>query len=43
VKHVLVIDVGGTNVKVGTAGRKTSLKIPSGRTMTAARRTAAVC
>jgi polyphosphate glucokinase len=41
-KHVLVIDVGGTNVKVGTAGQETALKIPSGKTMTAARMAAAV-
>lgn len=37
-----MIDVGGTNVKVGTAGRKTALKIPSGQTMTASRMAAAV-
>jgi len=41
-KRILIIDVGGTNVKVGTADRKTSLKIPSGRTMTAARMAAKV-
>lgn len=40
--RILVIDVGGTNVKVGTAGRKTLLKIPSGPTMTASRMAAAV-
>jgi polyphosphate glucokinase len=40
--RILVIDVGGTNVKVSTAGRRTSLKIPSGPTMTAARMAAAV-
>ena len=27
---VLVVDVGGNNVKVGTTGRGTPLKIPSG-------------
>jgi predicted NBD/HSP70 family sugar kinase len=42
VRHVVVIDVGGTNVKVGTTGRKTALKIPSGQTMTASRMAAAV-
>jgi polyphosphate glucokinase len=40
--RILVIDVGGTNVKVGTAGRRTLLRIPSGPTMTAARMAAAV-
>src|ERR1700759_93804 len=40
--RILVIDVGGTNVKVGTADRTPSLKIPSGPTMTAARMAAAV-
>lgn len=39
--RILVIDVGGTNVKVGIAGRKT-VKIPSGPTMTAARMAKAV-
>jgi polyphosphate glucokinase len=32
---ILVIDVGGTNVKVRASGRRTLLKIPSGPTMTA--------
>jgi polyphosphate glucokinase len=41
-KRILVIDVGGTNVKVGIAGRRTRLKIPSGKTMTAARMAADV-
>ncbi|HEY7288608.1 MAG TPA: ROK family protein [Vicinamibacterales bacterium] len=41
-KRILVIDVGGTNLKVGTAGRREALKIPSGPTMTAARMAAAV-
>jgi polyphosphate glucokinase len=36
-KRILVIDVGGTNVKVGTARRREPLKIPSGEAMTAAR------
>ena len=35
-KRILVIDVGGTNIKVGMAGRREQIKIPSGRTMTAA-------
>lgn len=34
---VLVIDVGGTNIKVQTTGQTTPLKIPSGSEMTAAR------
>jgi polyphosphate glucokinase len=34
-KAVLVIDVGGTNLKVGVDPRKPPLKIPSGRHMTA--------
>jgi len=41
-KRILVIDVGGTNVKVGTTERRESLKIPSGKTMTAARMAAEV-
>jgi polyphosphate glucokinase len=41
-RRVLVIDIGGTNIKVGTAGRRETLKIPSGPTMTAARMAAAV-
>jgi predicted NBD/HSP70 family sugar kinase len=41
-KQILVIDIGGTNIKVGTAGRKAPLKIPSGKTMTARRMAAAV-
>jgi polyphosphate glucokinase len=38
-KHnaILVIDVGGTNVKLLATGRKEPLKIPSGPTMTARR------
>ena len=39
---ILVIDVGGTNVKVATTGRKEPLKIPSGSAMTAARMAADV-
>jgi polyphosphate glucokinase len=41
-KRILVVDVGGTNIKIGTAGRRVELKIPSGKTMTAARMAAAV-
>jgi polyphosphate glucokinase len=41
-KRILVVDVGGTNVKVGIAGRRVPLKIPSGKTMTAARMAAEV-
>jgi len=40
--RILVIDVGGTNVKVGTSGRKVPVKIPSGKEMTAGRMAAAV-
>ena len=39
---VLVIDIGGTNVKLCVTGRKEPVKIPSGPTMTAARMAAAV-
>jgi polyphosphate glucokinase len=39
--HVLVVDVGGSNVKVALAGRD-PIKIPSGKTMTAGRMAAAV-
>ena len=35
--RVLVIDVGGTNIKLRTKGRKEPLKIPSGPTMTASK------
>jgi predicted NBD/HSP70 family sugar kinase len=35
--RILVVDVGGTNVKVCLAGRKRPVKIPSGESMTAAR------
>ena len=41
-RRILVIDVGGTNLKVSTATRRESLKIPSGPRMTAARMAAAV-
>jgi predicted NBD/HSP70 family sugar kinase len=41
-KRILVIDVGGTNIKVGMAGRREQIKIPSGRTMTAGRMAAEV-
>jgi len=34
-KRILVIDVGGTNLKVSTSERRESLKIPSGKAMTA--------
>jgi polyphosphate glucokinase len=36
-RKVLVIDVGGTNVKIFAAGQKEPFKIPSGPTMTAAK------
>jgi polyphosphate glucokinase len=39
---ILVIDVGGTNLKVGMTGHLTPIKIPSGRRMTAAMMVAAV-
>jgi hypothetical protein len=39
---VLVIDVGGTSIKISTAGRKKPLKIPSGPELTAADMAAAV-
>ena len=35
--RVLVVDVGGTNVKMRTPGQKEATKIPSGPTMTAAK------
>jgi predicted NBD/HSP70 family sugar kinase len=34
---ILVVDVGGTNVKVLATGRRKPVKIPSGRTMTPSR------
>ncbi len=39
---ILVIDVGGTNVKVLLSGRKTPVKIPSGPGMTAGKMVASV-
>jgi len=42
VKRILVIDVGGTHIKVSTAGRRAPLKIPSGPTMTPAHMAAEV-
>jgi predicted NBD/HSP70 family sugar kinase len=39
---ILVIDVGGTNVKVSLGGARDPVKIPSGEAMTAARMAAAV-
>jgi len=39
---VLVIDVGGTNVKIGLGARRQPVKVPSGPTMTAARMAAEV-
>jgi polyphosphate glucokinase len=41
-KKILVVDVGGNNVKVSMAGRKEPLKIPSGAQMTATRMAAEV-
>jgi polyphosphate glucokinase len=41
-RRVLVIDVGGTHVKVLASGRRTPVKIDSGRDMTAAKMVAAV-
>ena len=40
--RVLVIDVGGTSVKLGLSGHKQVLKIPSGPDMTARRMAVAV-
>ena len=40
--RILVVDVGGTNIKIGASGRRELLKIPSGRLMTAAKMAAAV-
>jgi polyphosphate glucokinase len=40
--RILVIDVGGTNVKVGGTGRRAPVKIPSGKKMTAAHMASAV-
>lgn len=41
-KRILVIDVGGTNVKIAMGGAKELVKIPSGPTMTAAQMADAV-
>ena len=41
-KRILVIDVGGTNLKISTSERRESLKIPSGKAMTAGRMAAEV-
>ncbi len=41
-RPVLVIDVGGTHVKILATGRKDEVKIPSGPAMTASRMAAAV-
>ncbi len=38
-KNVLVIDIGGTNIKVASTHQRVPLKIPSGPTMTAAKMT----
>jgi len=40
--NILVIDVGGTNVKILATGQKTPIKIPSGTTMTASKMVAEV-
>jgi polyphosphate glucokinase len=40
---ILVIDVGGTHVKVIATGRRTRVKFPSGPKMTARQMVAAVC
>jgi polyphosphate glucokinase len=41
-KAILVIDIGGTHVKLLATGRRTAIKIPSGPAMTPARMVAAV-
>jgi predicted NBD/HSP70 family sugar kinase len=41
-KRILVVDVGGTNIKISMAGRRVPVKIPSGTEMTAARMAAVV-
>jgi polyphosphate glucokinase len=40
---ILVIDVGGTNIKIIATGRRTRVKITSGPNMTARQMVAAVC
>jgi predicted NBD/HSP70 family sugar kinase len=42
VKKILVVDVGGTNVKVRASGQDASIKIPSGSSMTPSLMTRAV-
>ena len=39
---ILVVDVGGNNIKLLVSGQKTSCKVPSGPTLSAARMAAAV-
>ena len=41
-RRILVVDVGGTNIKIGTSSRRAPLKVPSGKSMTAAKMAAAV-
>ena len=41
-KIILVIDVGGTHLKIGTTGSRKIIKVISGPTMTAAQMAAAV-
>ena len=41
-KKILVIDVGGTNLKIQASGMKEAVKVPSGLKMTAAQMAAAV-
>ena len=41
-KRILVIDVGGTNVKILATGAKKRIKIPSGPQMTAKKMVSAV-
>jgi polyphosphate glucokinase len=41
--NILVIDVGGTHIKVTATGRRTRVKIPSGPKMTARQMVAEVC
>jgi polyphosphate glucokinase len=41
-KRVLVVDVGGTSIKVSMTGRRRPIKIPSGKKMTASKMAAAV-
>jgi polyphosphate glucokinase len=41
-KRVLVLDIGGTSIKVSMTGRRRPIKIPSGKKMTAAKMAAAV-